>query len=91
MPNNDGVNNAAGEIRWYQFRRPGKRRPVLILTRDSALAYLVGTTIALITGIGEPKMEEARTALLFAGGFPIMPVEFQDGGKIPRPAISVRH
>ena len=38
-----------GEIRWYQFRKPDKRRPVLILTRDSALAYLGETTIAPIT------------------------------------------
>ena len=38
-----------GEIRWYRFRRPDKRRPVLILTRDSALEYLGETTIAPIT------------------------------------------
>jgi hypothetical protein len=23
-----------GEIRWYRFRAPDKRRPVIILTRD---------------------------------------------------------
>ena len=38
-----------GEIRWYQFRRPDKRRPVLVLTRDSAIEYLGETTIAPIT------------------------------------------
>ncbi len=38
-----------GEIRWYLFRRPDKRRPVLILTRDSALDYLGEVTIAPIT------------------------------------------
>jgi len=38
-----------GEIRWYQFRRPDKRRPVLILTRGSALEYLGEMTIAPIT------------------------------------------
>ncbi len=38
-----------GEIRWYKFRAPDKRRPVLILTRDSALEYLGEVTVAPIT------------------------------------------
>jgi mRNA interferase MazF len=38
-----------GEIRWYQFRPPDKRRPVLILTRDSALEFLGEVTVAPIT------------------------------------------
>jgi mRNA interferase MazF len=38
-----------GEIRWYRFSHPDKRRPVLILTRDSALEYLGEATIAPIT------------------------------------------
>jgi mRNA interferase MazF len=38
-----------GEIRWYKFTLPDKKRPVLILTRDSALAYLGEVTIAPIT------------------------------------------
>jgi len=29
-----------GEIRWYTFRLPDKRRPVLILTRDEVLDRL---------------------------------------------------
>ncbi len=29
-----------GEIRWYTFRMPDKRRPVLILTRDEVLERL---------------------------------------------------
>lgn len=29
-----------GEIRWYSFRLPDKRRPVLILTRDSVISRL---------------------------------------------------
>ena len=40
-----------GEIRWYKFARPDKRRPVLILTRDSVLEYLGEVTIAPITSI----------------------------------------
>ena len=38
-----------GEIRWYKFKSPDKRRPVLILTRDSILKYLGEVTIAPIT------------------------------------------
>ena len=40
-----------GEIRWYKFARPDKRRPVLILTRDSVMEYLGEVTIAPITSI----------------------------------------
>ena len=38
-----------GEIRWYRFERPDKKRPVLILTRESALAFLGEATVAPIT------------------------------------------
>jgi mRNA interferase MazF len=38
-----------GDIRWYKFVRPDKRRPVLILTRDSVLEYLNEVAIAPIT------------------------------------------
>lgn len=38
-----------GEVRWYKFSRPDKNRPVVILTRDSALEFLGGVTIAPIT------------------------------------------
>jgi mRNA interferase MazF len=38
-----------GDIRWYKFARPDKKRPVLILTRDSVLEYLNEVTIAPIT------------------------------------------
>lgn len=38
-----------GEIRWYRFPQPDKRRPVLILTRSSALSFLGEVTIAPIT------------------------------------------
>jgi mRNA interferase MazF len=36
-------------VRWYTFKAPGKRRPVLILTRDSAIGYLTALTVAPIT------------------------------------------
>jgi mRNA interferase MazF len=38
-----------GEVRWYRFARPDKRRPVLVLTRDSALGFLGEVTVAPIT------------------------------------------
>ena len=38
-----------GEIRWYKFTKPDKKRPVLILTRDSAMEFLGEVTIAPIT------------------------------------------
>ena len=38
-----------GEVRWYTFKVPDKRRPVLILTRDSAIGLLNAVTIAPIT------------------------------------------
>jgi mRNA interferase MazF len=38
-----------GEIRWYRFQQPDKKRPVLILTRQSALGFLGEVTIAPIT------------------------------------------
>jgi mRNA interferase MazF len=38
-----------GEVRWYEFSKPDKKRPVLVLTRDSALEFLGEVTIAPIT------------------------------------------
>jgi len=40
---------ARGDVRWYRFECPDKRRPVVILTRDSALEFLAEVTIAPIT------------------------------------------
>ena len=40
-----------GEIRWYEFRPPDKRRPVLILTRDSVASVLGEVTVAPLTSI----------------------------------------
>ena len=38
-----------GDICWYTFEAPDKRRPVLIVTRDSAIGVLNSVTIAPIT------------------------------------------
>ncbi len=40
-----------GEIRWYKFKAPDKKRPVLILTRDSILEYLGEVTVAPVTSV----------------------------------------
>ena len=40
---------ARGEVRLYQFAAPDKRRPALVLTRNSALAYLSTATVAPVT------------------------------------------
>ena len=38
-----------GEVRWYKFKHPGKKRPVVILTRNSILEYFGEVTIAPVT------------------------------------------
>jgi mRNA interferase MazF len=38
-----------GEIRWYTFSHTDKRRPVLVLTRESILDYLGDVTVAPVT------------------------------------------
>jgi mRNA interferase MazF len=38
-----------GEIRWYTFRAPDKRRPVLILTRDEVADQLNELIVAPLT------------------------------------------
>jgi mRNA interferase MazF len=40
---------ARGDIRLYNFAPPDKKRPVVVLTRDSAIAYLSTVTVAPIT------------------------------------------
>ena len=40
---------ARGDVRLYNFNPPDKNRPVVVLTRDSALAYLGAATVAPIT------------------------------------------
>jgi mRNA interferase MazF len=38
-----------GDVYWYTFKEPDKRRPVLILTRNSAIQFLTSLTVAPIT------------------------------------------
>jgi len=44
-----GGNVNQGDIYWYKFKEPDKRRPVLILTRNSATSFLGSLTVAPIT------------------------------------------
>lgn len=38
-----------GDVRLYQFAPPDKKRPVVVLTRGSAISYLSTVTVAPIT------------------------------------------
>ena len=42
-------NITRGDVRLYNFAPPNKKRPVVVLTRDSAIAYLSTVTVAPIT------------------------------------------
>ena len=49
-----------GEIRWYTFTAPDKKRPVLILTRNSILDVLGEVTIAPITFHDPPHSQRSN-------------------------------
>lgn len=53
-----------GEVRWFTFSSPDKTRPVLILTRSSAIRYLNAVTVAPITTTirGVPSEVKLSTA-----------------------------
>ena len=38
-------------MRWYKFKSPDKKRPVVILTRNSILNYLGEVTVAPVTSV----------------------------------------
>ncbi len=38
-----------GELRWYTFRHPDKRRPVLLLTRDEVIDRVNETIVVPVT------------------------------------------
>jgi mRNA interferase MazF len=40
---------ARGDVRLYQFPPPDKQRPVVVLTRDTVIAYLSTVTVAPVT------------------------------------------
>lgn len=38
-----------GEVYWYRFARPDKKRPILVLTRTLLLGHLATVTVAAVT------------------------------------------
>jgi mRNA interferase MazF len=49
-----------GEVRLFRFPSPDKQRPVLVLTRGSALRYLSRVTVAPITSTMRGVPSEVR-------------------------------
>ncbi len=49
-----------GDVCWYTFKEPDKRRPVLILTRSSAIPVLTSLAVAPITTIIRAIPTEVR-------------------------------
>jgi len=49
-----------GEVRLYRFPRPDKRRPVVVLTRESAIGHLSAVTVAPITSTVRGVPSEVR-------------------------------
>lgn len=49
---------ARGDVRLYQFAPSDKRRPVVLLTRDSAISYLSAVTVAPITSVVRGVLSE---------------------------------
>lgn len=49
-----------GDVRLYHFPRPDKQRPVLVLTRSSAISYLSSITVAPITSTTRDVPSEVR-------------------------------
>jgi mRNA interferase MazF len=48
------------EVRWVTFEHPDKRRPAVILTRNSAIGYLSTVTVAPITTTIRPTPSAVR-------------------------------
>lgn len=49
-----------GEIRLYEFARPDKARPVVLLTRNESIKYLTRVTVAPITSTIRGVASEVR-------------------------------
>jgi mRNA interferase MazF len=68
---------ARGDVRLLEFAPPDNTRPVVILTRDSALAYLSTATVAPVTSAVRGVASEVR-------------LDEQDGMKAPC-AVNLHH
>ncbi|MBI3182824.1 MAG: type II toxin-antitoxin system PemK/MazF family toxin [Myxococcales bacterium] len=49
-----------GEVRWYRFPSPDKRRPVLVLTRSDLISHLGTVTVAAISSTVRGVASEVR-------------------------------
>ena len=78
-----------GDICWYTFRAPDKRRPVLILTRDSAIPILNSITIAPITST--IRNIPTETVLTEADGLPrTCAANFDNVQTVPKSNVGTR-
>lgn len=50
-----------GEMRWYTFALPDKRRPVLILSRDSVLPRLNEIIVVPVFKVAKPDEDRPYT------------------------------
>jgi len=60
-----------GDVYWYTFRAPDKRRPVLVLTRnvDNIQTIQKANLEEFLTSLSPERMREVRAAIEFALGF----------------------
>ena len=78
-----------GDICWYTFKHPDKRRPVLILTRNSAIPVLNSITIAPITST--IRSIPTELVLTESDGLPgICAVSFDNLQTVPKSNIGDR-
>lgn len=78
-----------GDVCWYTFSVPDKRRPVLILTRDSAISVLHSVTVAPITS----TVRSIRTEVVLTAedGLPeICAANFDNVQTVPKNRIGAR-
>ena len=78
-----------GDVRWYTFKPPDRKRPVLILTRDSAIAVLHSVTVAPITST--IRSIPTEVVLTEADGLPATcAVNFDNLQTVPKSSIGER-
>jgi mRNA interferase MazF len=78
-----------GDVCWYTFKTPDKRRPVLILTRDSATVVLHSVSVAPITST--IRSIPTEVVLTEADGLPSMCVaNFDNIQSVPKSNIGDR-
>lgn len=51
---------ARGDVRLYRFAEPDKKRPVVVLTRDSSIRHLSTVTVAPVTSTIRGVASEVR-------------------------------